>query len=86
MPILRDIDKLKKEFLRIMGDPVGPNGQRRIVTIMVVNSGVMDLLLNFMCSARAANIDLSDTLVYVGQASDIKLIENLGCYLYIHNL
>lgn len=61
-----------------MGEPIGPDGQRRIVTIMVVNSGVMDLLLNFMCSARAAKIDLSDTLVYVGQASDVKLIENLG--------
>ena len=41
----------------------------------------MDLLLNFMCSAKAAKIDLSDTLVYVGQASDIKLVENLGVYL-----
>ena len=46
-----------------------------------MNSGVMDLLLNFMCSAKAAKIDLSDTLVYVGQASDIKLVENLGVYL-----
>ena len=40
----------------------------------------MDLLLNFMCSAKAA-IDLSDTLVYVGQASDIKLVGNLGVSL-----
>ena len=61
-----------------MGDPLGSDGQRRIVTVMVVNSGAMDLLLNFMCSAKAAKIDLSDTLVLVGQASDIRLIENLG--------
>ena len=40
-PILRDIEKLKGEFLRIMGNPIGPDGQRRIVTVMVVNSVVI---------------------------------------------
>lgn len=38
-PMLRDIDKLKAEFLGVMGDPIDANGTRRTVTIMVVNTG-----------------------------------------------
>ena len=34
-PILRDIEKLKGEFLRIMGNPIGPDGQRRIITVII---------------------------------------------------
>ena len=77
-PILNGLDKLTAEFVKIMGNSINSQGERRIVTIMVVNSGVLDLLLNFLCSARAAKIDLSDTLVYVGQQSDIPLVQSLG--------
>ena len=30
---------------------------------MVANEGVMDLLLNFICSANSANIDVSSIMV-----------------------
>ena len=40
--------------------------------------GVMDLLLNFLCSARLARIALEDTLVYVGQVEDVRLVQSMG--------
>ena len=31
--------------------------------------GVLDLLLNFLCSTRSAKINIDDMIVYVGQVS-----------------
>ena len=35
--------------------------------VMVANTGVMDLLLNFICSSEAAKIDLKNVVVFVGE-------------------
>ena len=79
LPLLKELDNLKEEFLRKLGSPIDPStGQRRAAIIMVANEGVMDLLLNFLCSAEAARIDLSTVVVFVGDPQYISLVENMG--------
>jgi hypothetical protein len=48
------------------------------ILLQVANEGVMDLVLNFMCSMKSANIDLSSVVVFVGQPEYIPLIQNMG--------
>jgi len=62
-----------------MGPPVLPSGERRAITIMVANEGVMDLVLNFLCSCRSAGIDVtSNMVVFLGQPELAPIIENMG--------
>ena len=61
-----------------MGNPLAPDGTRRAVVVMVANEGVMDLVLNYICSAEDSGIDLKSIMVFVGSERDVKLIENMG--------
>eukprot|EP01031_Cornospumella_fuschlensis_P037843 gene37843-45971_t len=45
---------------------------------MVANEGVLDLLLNFMCSAESIKLDLTSVIVFVGDQSHVPLVENMG--------
>ena len=54
------------------------DGSRRALIIMVANEGVMDLALNFICSAESSGIDLSTVVMFVGAESDVVLVENMG--------
>jgi hypothetical protein len=42
--------------------------------VMVANEGVMDLLLNFMCSAESTNVDISSVIVFVGEERYVSLV------------
>lgn len=84
-PLLEEIERLRRHFVEVMGDPVdAQTGLRRVVTIMVANSGVMDLLLNFMCSAEAAHIDLSSIVVFVGEEEHSVLVQSMGAKAVYH--
>lgn len=61
-----------------MGNPIAADGSRRSLIVMVANEGVMDLALNFICSAEAAEIDLSSVVMFVGTERDVVLVENMG--------
>eukprot|EP01039_Chlorochromonas_danica_P010171 gene10171-11255_t len=78
LPLLTHLQGLRDLFLEKMGSPVREDGQRRTATVMVANEGVLDLLLNFLCSAEAAAIDLRDVVVFVGDARHVPLIEDMG--------
>jgi Nucleotide-diphospho-sugar transferase len=75
---MKSLPSLLVDFKRKMGDPMHVNGTRRAVTVMVANEGVMDLALNFICSAEAAGIDLSTVAMFVGTEEDVELVENMG--------
>jgi len=55
-----------------------PPTARRSAFVMVANEGVMDLLLNFICSCQANGISLANLVVFVGQKEYAPLIKNLG--------
>jgi hypothetical protein len=76
---IKSLDALAADFQKKMGSPILPSGERKAVTIMVANEGVMDLVLNFLCSCRASAIDTKDSLVvFVGQPELAPVLEALG--------
>ena len=77
-PLLKELPSIQAEFKRKMGNPLAPDGTRRAVVVMVANEGVMDLVLNYICSAEDSGIDLKSIMVFVGSERDVKLIENMG--------
>ena len=73
------LDAVVAEFVALMGGPIDPGTQaRRSVFVMVANEGVMDLLLNFICSCQSAGISLANLVVFVGQKEYRVLIEKMG--------
>jgi hypothetical protein len=71
--------ELIADFQALMGTPLLPNGERRAITIMVANEGVLDLVLNFLCSCRASGINTADNLVvFVGQPELAPILKALG--------
>jgi hypothetical protein len=70
-PLLKELPELLTEFKRKLGNPINPDGSRRSVIVMVANDGVLDLLLNFLCSAEQAQIDVSSVAVFVGEFKSI---------------
>lgn len=85
-PIITGMKKLVDIFISKVGKPLNSDGSRRTAIIMVANEGVMDLLLNFMCSGKSANIDLSSFVVFVGQLDFVKVIENMGANAIYSNI
>eukprot|EP01041_Mallomonas_annulata_P012055 gene12055-25263_t len=84
-PFLTDREKLIVQFLAVLGEPLRPDGSRRTATIMVANEGVMDLVLNFICSAKMSDIDLDGVIVFVGQAEHIPLLTAMGVRAMAHD-
>lgn len=87
MPLafMQDRQLLVDKFKKIMGDPVDPvSGERRVAFVMLANSGMIDLIMNFMCSARSANIDLKDVVIFVGDQQSADIIANLGLTYFMH--
>lgn len=82
-PFLQDLNVLVQEFLTKMGSPISTDGagnasERKMAIVMVANEGVMDLLLNFLCSAEEIHLDLRSVVVFVGDLQYVKLIESMG--------
>eukprot|EP01032_Pedospumella_encystans_P023021 gene23021-26075_t len=85
LPLLKSLHNLKAEFLKKMGDPIDPvTGKRRVAIVMVANEGVMDLLLNFICSAEGVGVDIGSVVVFVGDNKFVSVIENIGAKAVYH--
>lgn len=80
--MLKALPNLIKQLKDKLGEPLLPNGERRTATVMIANEGVLDLLLNFICSTQSSAmprpIDISTLLVFVGEEEYAKAIESLG--------
>jgi len=61
-----------------MGPPVDSQGNTRTALLMVANEGVLDLVLNFMCSTSAAGIDMSSFVVFLGQEEYKDVVVAMG--------
>lgn len=77
-PLLEKLDDLIAEFTLKLGPPLSADGVRRSTTVMVANEGVMDLLLNFVCSAKSSGMDISSFVVFVGREEYVPLVESMG--------
>jgi hypothetical protein len=61
-------------------DPVAKKvaGASNTVVVMVCNFGQSDLLMNFVCTARARDLDLSHILLFATDMETKELAESLG--------
>jgi Nucleotide-diphospho-sugar transferase len=57
-------------------------GSRKVVTVMVCNQGQSTLLFNFVCSARAANVDTSTVLLFATDEATAELGRDLGLNVF----
>lgn len=78
VPMLQHLDELVALLEVELGPAVSEAGVRRTAIIMVANEGVIDLVLNFVCSCRSASIDLSTFIVFVAQKEHLSLIRSFG--------
>lgn len=85
-PTLRDIDLLRRQFLDKLGSPLTESGSRRQLLVMVANEGVIDLLLNFLCSLEpfGKEIDWSSIVVFVGNSALESTVEHMGVKAFFH--
>jgi len=78
-PLLRDLNSILEMFVKKLGSPILPDGSRRTIVTMVANDGVMDLLLNYLCSIEQdATIDIKNIVVFVGSENMVEVVENMG--------
>ena len=86
-PFLQNIDDLREQFLAIVGSPhktstlnndTDTPSQRKTIVVMVANTGVFNLLLNFMCSCRSSGIDTKSIIVFVGEQHHVNIIHSMG--------
>eukprot|EP01038_Epipyxis_sp_PR26KG_P012701 gene12701-17032_t len=79
---------LVSDFIDKFGDPFitgSTTNERRDIVVLVANEGVIDLVLNFICSCKEASINISNKIViFVGQEELIPLIENMGVATFYH--
>lgn len=55
------------------------------LVVMFSNFGQSELIINFRCSARARNLDLSTVLVFATDLETKELVERLGMTVFYHN-
>ena len=81
--ILEYMSELTEKIISLMGNPIvdESSNKRRSVIVMVLNEGVMDVFVNFLCSLKASNIYeevVPHIIGFVGQESMVEVVEALG--------
>lgn len=78
-PLLSNRQRLINMLRSKLGDPTDPKtGKIRSVIVMVANVGVLDLLMNFLCSARQANIPFDNIIIFVGDEAVAATVQSMG--------
>jgi hypothetical protein len=93
-PFLSHRDNAINQFLSKIGSPIvekqssdsqhfdsralNSTHVRRSIIVMVANEGVMNLLLNFICSCVSSGINPKSIVVFVGAEDHVSLMEELG--------
>ena len=83
-PLLRDMPEIISSFQQLLGPALRNDGSRKTAIIMVANEGVLDLVMNIICSAQSANIDMTDFILFSAQAQYVPLIQNMGIKAIYH--
>ena len=82
---LDKVNVLREHFVEKMGNPIDSEGKRRSVIVMVANEGVLDILLNFLCSAEQIRIDMKSIVVFVGDDHFANVLEETTGVKTINN-
>jgi hypothetical protein len=77
-PFLRGLATVRAFLLQTLLAKGMEPGKGQDVTVMVVNEGELDLLLNFVCSCQQNNVSTSNLLVFTPNAAVVERIKNWG--------
>ena len=58
--------------------------RKQTVTVMCLNQGMLDLVLNFICSARHHNIDIGNLVVFAADKATHELVTSFGVRSFHH--
>lgn len=83
-PFLSHHREFVEQFQRKLGRGKVGRADRKTVVIMVVNEGVLDIFLNFICSAQGTKTDLSTFVIFTGNMNIVPLLESLGVHVFFH--
>jgi len=77
-PFLANLDSISSSLLQqLVNRGFVPNTDMDVV-VMVLNDGVMDVFLNYICSCRQHNISVERVLVFTSNKELVPLIEATG--------
>ena len=77
--IILNLNQLKQQLIDKVGNPIDPlTNERRNVVVMVANEGVIDLVLNFLCSLESIDFDVKNIIIFIGDLKYEPLITNFG--------
>lgn len=77
-PFLRNLQGIEASLLsRLTARGLMPDSDADVV-VMVLNDGVMDMFLNYICSCRQHNISVHRVLVFTASAELLPMIEATG--------
>jgi Nucleotide-diphospho-sugar transferase len=57
-------------------------GNKDVIVIMFANFGQSELIINFCCSARARNLDISSLLIFATDIESKELLEGFGLNVF----
>jgi hypothetical protein len=72
------IDRHSAQLQHLDSREMNSTHARRSLIVMVANEGVMNLLLNFICSCVSSGLNPKSIVVFVGTAAHVSVIEQLG--------
>mmetsp|Transcript_45068 Transcript_45068/g.94502 ORF Transcript_45068/g.94502 Transcript_45068/m.94502 type:complete len:636 (-) Transcript_45068:263-2170(-) len=75
---LSNVNQIRHDLFTI----ISKMGAKKAVVVSTVNKGQSDLLVNFVCSARARGLDLGNFLVFPTDLHSKQLAEGLGIATY----
>mmetsp|Transcript_26431 Transcript_26431/g.54489 ORF Transcript_26431/g.54489 Transcript_26431/m.54489 type:complete len:675 (+) Transcript_26431:140-2164(+) len=84
--VVQDLRTIIEARLRVLRD-VGPEQHspgKNTIIVMTVNQGQSDLLTNFLCAARARDLDVSRVIVFVSDEETKFLVEGMSLDLEDH--
>lgn len=74
---LKDVEKEARIFFPKVA-------KENVITVLAINTGDVDTLVNWVCSARKHDIPLDNVLVFAGDPSAAAAAESLGLFSMNH--
>jgi len=81
-PYLNNLDEVLDQLKPIAAEAAGAASSQNSIIVLVCNFGQSELLLNFLCSARARDLDTSSILVFATDEETEALAKSMGVRVF----
>lgn len=83
LDLFNNLPSLEKDAEAILRQASKGKDDKRVM-IMCMNQGDVDMLLNFLCSARDAHVDISNLVVFGADEKVAQIAKSLGILAFSH--